>query len=213
MIRTEHVLYFIIYGFLGWIYESLYYSIQFKKRVNAGFLHICFCPIYGLVCLLNIVFFSGEKSDAKIFFLSIVVVSIVEYIVSWVLEKRFNKRWWDYSELPFNINGRISFFSSLAFGILSLVQLRILHPFILRLISGVSEHLINIFLILSSAVIILDFVRTVINMSDEEDKRLWFVNEEPPGMQRAITKFNEKTHKASERCNFVYTRIKDRFWK
>lgn len=213
MIRTEHVLYFIIYGFLGWVYESLYYSIQFKKPINTGFLKICFCPIYGLVCLLNIVFFSGETNDLKIFFSSIVVVSVLEYTISWVLEKRFDRRWWDYSELPFNLNGRISFFSSLAFGILSLLQLRIIHPLVLKLISMVDEQFLNIFITVASGIILFDFARTLIRMKDSEEERLWFVNEESPAMHRAIEKFNEKTTKVSGKCNNVYTRIKDKICK
>lgn len=210
MIQAEYVLYFLIYGFLGWIYESLYYSVQFKKPVNTGFLHICFCPIYGVVCILNLLLFSGHKSDIKIFFSSMAVVSAVEYIVSWLLEKKFAKRWWDYSELPFNLNGRISLFSSLAFGALSLLQLRVVHPFISQFIARFDERAIKLVSLVAFFVIATDFVRTLAGMKNMDDERLWFVNEESPAMHKATTKFNEKTHKVSEKCNRVYTQIRDK---
>lgn len=210
MLRTEYVMFFIIYSFLGWVYESLYYSVQFKKRVNTGFLHTCFCPLYGFVCLLNILLFDGIQSNIKIFMLSMSVVSVMEYAVSWMLEKKFNKRWWDYSELPFNINGRISFFSSLAFGILSLVQIKVLHPFIKGIVLAFDERVLRIVSVAVLSIIMIDFVRTVTELKSNEDNRLWFVNEQSPIMHRATTGFNKKRHEISEKCCNVCTQIRNR---
>ena len=69
------------------------------------------------------------KSPVMIFIVAATVCSIFEYLTSFFLEKCFNKRWWDYSNYPFNINGRISLPSSLFFGMAGLLLVKMVHPF------------------------------------------------------------------------------------
>ncbi len=210
---TEYILFFIIYSFFGWLYESLYYSLQFKKLVNTGFLHACFCPIYGVVCVGNIIFLGNVQSDARVFLISMLMVSATEYVVSWLLEKKFNRRWWDYSGLPFNINGRISLFSSLAFGFMSLFQMRVIHPIVVHILAPVNHSAMTMTVAVVMFVILFDFLHTLSGIKNSDNDRLWFVNEISPAMQSATQKFNQRTHSISEKCNMVYGHIKNLFDK
>lgn len=214
MTLTEWMLYFIVYSFLGWIYESLYYSFQLKKIVNAGFLRGCICPIYGLACVGNIFLLSNIKSDLIIFIVSMTIISSIEYVVSFVLEKAFGKRWWDYSKWPMNLNGRISLLTSLAFGTLSLVQLRIIHPSLAYLFSFMSNDVLHAVLLVCITGVFVDLALTIRSMDKDsgEDNKLWFVNEELPIM-RANKKISSQAKKVSERCDNVKNQIRTKIGK
>ena len=182
---AEYCIYFIIYGFLGWIYESLFYSAQLKKPVNTGFLHGCLCPIYGLACVANIALLYRTENNTKVFLISILIISAIEYAVSYILEAVFGKRWWDYTNWPCNLNGRISLISSLAFGILSMLQLRVIHPFIESGVAVLPQELKSIFLVVVVVCTIADLLYTLRRMNKEEE-RYWFLDEEAEFAKRTF---------------------------
>ena len=101
-------LYFYIYSFLGWCCEVVYAYKNQIKFVNRGFLIGPICPIYGF-CALSItkMLNSIESNILFLFIFASIVVSLIEYYTGYLLEKTFNKKYWDYSEDPFNIHGRI----------------------------------------------------------------------------------------------------------
>lgn len=200
MTLVHTMIYFIIYSFLGWAYESLFYSFQFKKLVNTGFLHICICPIYGLACTVNVALFGDTQSYITIFITSMIVISAIEYAVSWLLENIFNKRWWDYSDWPVNLNGRISLMSSLAFGALSLMQMRLIHPAIEGVVLQLSEQTIYTLIILFIIVVAVDVYITLRDM-DKDDGKLWFVDEDMPVVQRANERMQSISEKRLQRKN------------
>lgn len=140
---------FLIYSVLGWILEVIDTLIESKKLVNRGFLIGPYCPIYGVVALFITNFLQNYLDKPLILFiLSVVFCSIFEYIVSYVLEKIFNTRWWDYSHKKFNINGRICLENSIPFGIACLIMMYILNPFFDKLILMIPDtHLFNITII------------------------------------------------------------------
>lgn len=100
---------FIIFSVVGWISEVLYVGIFFEhKFVNRGFLHGPICPIYGFGGLSILLLPQSLYSTwVMLFFASMLFGTIVEYISSWILEKLFHTRWWDYSHYKFNIRGRV----------------------------------------------------------------------------------------------------------
>ncbi|MGN0164218.1 MAG: putative ABC transporter permease [Candidatus Ornithomonoglobus sp.] len=209
MTLSQYFVCFIIYGFFGWIYESLYYSVQLRKPVNTGFLHVCFCPIYGFACVGNAVLFKNTENGVIIFVTSMLVISLMEYFVSWLLETLFGKRWWDYRELPFNINGRISLFSSLAFGAMSLVQMKLLHPSVAGFVTRLSEKYTYVTILLFMAVIILDLLLTIKDM-DKEENKLWFVNEQLPILHNANEKLSEKVKLIADKYSDARSRIREK---
>ena len=125
------VLYFVIYSFLGWILETIFALFVLGKFVKRGFLYGPVCPIYGfgaVLIILTLKKFKGKKT--KEFFISMIVFSVFEYVVSWLFEMIFHLRWWDYSNDIGNINGRISIAYSVAWGVIGLVFNEKIHPFI-----------------------------------------------------------------------------------
>lgn len=122
---------FIIYSFIGWIMEVVWNVFTDKKLVNRGFLIGPYCPIYGVGCLLLILLLGSFKEQpVLLFFMSIIVCSILEYSTSYVMEKLFKARWWDYSEYKLNLNGRICAATMIPFGILGVLVVYYLNPFI-----------------------------------------------------------------------------------
>lgn len=125
------LLYFFIYSALGWILETLYSYILLGHFENRGFLIGPLCPIYGFGMLIMIIWLSKYKDHKiKLFFISVLVFSIFEYVVGYALDAIFNLKWWDYTNDFLNINGRITLFYSLGWGIIGLIVINIIHPFV-----------------------------------------------------------------------------------
>ena len=118
LVAAKVFLWFILYSFFGWVYESTLCSITSRSLVNRGFLNGPLCPVYGFGALTVILAFWREPdiSPWNLFFSSMVLTCTLEYITSWAMEKLFHARWWDYSEYRYNINGRVCLLGALAFG-------------------------------------------------------------------------------------------------
>ena len=92
------LLYFIIYSFFGWVLESIFKSILQRKIVNSGLLYGPICPIYGFGAIIMLLFLNKFKYNLVLLFLAgFIVLSVWEYIVGALLEKKFNTKYWDYS--------------------------------------------------------------------------------------------------------------------
>lgn len=122
---------FIIYSFIGWICETLYCSVFAKKFINRGFLNGPFCPVYGFGALL-IIFLLGNlpKNIVLVFLAGTIITTILEYFTGWLLEAIFHAKWWDYSHNKFNIKGRICLTNSILFGLLSVILVLFIQPFV-----------------------------------------------------------------------------------
>lgn len=168
-------LYFYIYSFLGWCCEVVYAYKNQIKFVNRGFLIGPICPIYGF-CALSItkMLNSIESNILFLFIFASIVVSLIEYYTGYLLEKTFNKKYWDYSEDPFNIHGRICLHFSLIWGILAVFTAKIINPIITNLFSNIPLYLtIAIFYILFS-LFIMDILFTLYTLINK--KRNKFIN-------------------------------------
>ena len=156
------ILYFIIYSFLGWCCETVYCSILQKKFVNRGFLYGPLCPIYGCGALLVLYLLRDVRASILPLFLSgMVVTTILEYLTSILLEKLFHMKWWDYSAMPFNINGRVCLLNSCEFGALSVFVVMVLHPAVTRLVGRIPGPVQLLLAGLLSAAILTDTIYTV----------------------------------------------------
>ena len=118
---------FMFYSFVGWIIESAYVYYCTKKIMNRGFLIGPCCPIYGFGCLIFILILPKYLDDPIVLFvLAATICSVLEYITSWIMEKLFKARWWDYSNKKFNINGRICLENAMGFGLGALLVMYII---------------------------------------------------------------------------------------
>ena len=118
------VIKFVIFGFCGWLWESVLYTVLSGKFDNRGFLYGPLCPIYGFGANIAAALFGPFiGSPFKLFFVCMISSAILEYLTSFVLEKFFGARWWDYSTIPLNIHGRICWSCSIAFGLAGVILL------------------------------------------------------------------------------------------
>ncbi|MEG1309770.1 MAG: putative ABC transporter permease [Bacilli bacterium] len=138
-----YFLLFIIYSIIGWAVEMIVTSIDTKKIVNRGFLIGPYCPVYGIGAISIIIMLSKYKDDfVALFILAIVICSLIEYLTSYLMEKIFNARWWDYSHLSFNINGRICLGNSIIFGLGGLLIVKV-NPFFERVLAYLPSNVFS----------------------------------------------------------------------
>lgn len=152
---------FIIYSFLGWIIEELYSKYSMGSFKKDGFLKEPLKPMYGIAMTILIVYYEVLEIRGIVFvFFCLLIPTIVEYISGYLLKHIFNKVYWDYSDLKYNINGYISLIFSLYWCILSYIGVVYLNPLITNLYLSY-ESLINKILLFLGIVFILDFIITI----------------------------------------------------
>lgn len=150
---------FIIYSFIGWIAEIIFGLFSEKKFVDRGFLIGPYCPIYGCGGLLITLTLSRYYySPITLFVMSMFICALLEYITSYLLEKMFNTRWWDYTNFKFNINGRICLEMLAPFGILGCTMIYLVNPFLSQFLSLFSSLVIRILTIILALLFILDLI-------------------------------------------------------
>ncbi len=122
-------IYFFFYSALGWLVESIYCSLAAGKVINRGFLTGPICPIYGTgSVVMTLVLTPLKEYPILVFIVGLVVCDIVEFVTSYIMEKLFHARWWDYSNKWLNIQGRICFRHSMYWGIASVLFIYFVHP-------------------------------------------------------------------------------------
>ncbi|WP_100065685.1 putative ABC transporter permease [Miniphocaeibacter massiliensis] len=120
---------FIVYAFIGWIWETIYCSIKAKHFVYRGFLLGPYCPVYGFgVSFVLLLVPKDSGTLLNLYFNVIVIVTIIEYIASFLLEKLFHMKLWDYSDIPFNIEGRVAVPVSLFWGVGCIFLIKVINP-------------------------------------------------------------------------------------
>lgn len=164
--KQKKVLYFFVYAFLGWVLETIYCVVTLGVFNKRGFLYGPICPIYGFGAIILITCLENIKTN-KIgkFFISLIAFTAFEYVVSVVLESLFGLRWWDYTNEPFNFQGRISLAFSIAWGIIGVVFIEEIHPFVKkkveRYILLISNKRKKIILYSLLAIVSIDFILSV----------------------------------------------------
>ncbi len=137
---TNLILLFMIYGVLGWFVEVIYVGILSGKFYNRGFLYMPFLPIYAFGALFLTLTLQPNYGPLIVYVLAVFYTSCLEYATSVIMERLFHTRWWDYSAIKYNLNGRICLRNSLLFGILGLVVIYGLNPVFEQLITSLSTE-------------------------------------------------------------------------
>lgn len=162
---------FMIYSFLGWLMEVMLTIVRDKKFVNRGFLVGPYCPIYGYGCLfITILLKRYLEEPIALFLMAVVICSILEYMTSYVMEKLFNARWWDYSKKKFNLNGRICLETMIPFGILGVIVMYFINPFFLKVLMSFSDIFLEIIAVILFIIYIVDTIitgRIIFNFKNE----------------------------------------------
>ncbi|HRV33659.1 MAG TPA: putative ABC transporter permease [Anaerovoracaceae bacterium] len=168
MIPVEDILHLILmfffYSFLGWCMEVVLKYIQFHRFINRGFYTGPICPIYGYGAILITLTIQGispfESAVGTTFAISFTLCGLLEYFTSYFMEKRFHARWWDYSNKPMNLHGRIWIGNLVLFGLGGVAIIHILNPVLLSFLNSFSLLTKEVVLTAFIAVFAADYVLT-----------------------------------------------------
>ena len=159
----ELFLLYIAYSTLGWCGEMLYCSIP-KGHIceKRGFLNGFLCPIYGHGALLVLyLLHGGFQNPVLTFIFGAIVTSILEYFTSWIMEKLFHMRWWDYSHYKFQINGRVCLLNSTCFGLACVLLCHLVQPWLWERIVGLGPAITVPLASFISGIYLMDTVLSV----------------------------------------------------
>lgn len=155
---------FLLYSILGWVYESCLVSIKRKSYVNRGFLNGPIIPIYGAGAVLICIILDPVSKNLFLVFLGgMVLASILEFVTSYVMEKLFHAKWWDYSNYRYNLQGRICPIVSVFWGVLSVLMTVFLKPLSNSLIHKIPRSIGEVLAVIIMVLILADLVSTVIS--------------------------------------------------
>lgn len=136
------ILVFFVFSFVGWCIEVTLKYRQFGRFINRGFLIGPWLPIYGCGATLITLTVAGltpvERGIGTTFAISLIVCGLIEYLASYFMEKKFHARWWDYSQKPMNLHGRVWIGNLILFGIGGVAIIHIVNPFLYGLFDSLS---------------------------------------------------------------------------
>ncbi len=211
----ELFIWFIIYSFIGWLWEEIICSVQEKKLVNRGFMSGPYCPVYGFGALLYIGLMHLTINPIELFFVGGILACTLEYFTSYIMEKLFKARWWDYSNRFMNINGRVCLIGFLAFATFAAIM-PFVHSHIYAFTNIFNNATIIISAIIASIIIVSDLISTVMSVIKlnsalkeyeialNQNAVVRFLQRSRRGFEMRITEFSNSTHKI---LNFQQRRI------
>lgn len=168
------ILYFFVYGFLGWCTEVAFAACKERKFVNRGFLNGPICPIYGIGVGIVVQFLMPYKDNFILLYVtSVVLVTVLEWVTGFILEKVFHNKWWDYSKMPLNLNGYVCLLFSLIWGVACVAIVELIHPVIHKLLSWFPKPIgIGLIVVLGIAVLVDLYVTvsTILKMNKHLEK-------------------------------------------
>ena len=160
------IAYFIIYSVLGFVIETAFGAVT-KGVIESrkSFLYGPFCAIYGLGAVVMILCLQPfKKNNNTLFWGGFVAGSVIEYLVSLIGELIFHVIWWDYSDMPLNINGRVCVYFSIFWGLLGIYLVSYINPKIDKLINfikrKISDKALKIIEMITAVFLIVDCLLT-----------------------------------------------------
>lgn len=157
----QMVIIFALISFGGWVYETIYCSVVEGEFTKRGFLFGPTCPIYGIGAIAEWLVLGQISNPIIVFIIGAVLATVIEYSTGLFLERRFKKKWWDYSMFKFNLHGRICPQASAVFGAFSVTSVFVLVPTMLNILMIFSRHTISV---MAFIVVTLYFLDTVASL-------------------------------------------------
>lgn len=154
--------YFIVYSVAGYIIETIFGLVtKGVLESRKSFLYGPFCGIYGVGAVVMIIGLQRfKKNNYTLFAGGFIIGSIIEYVISFIGEWFFHIKWWDYSSMPFNINGRICVWFSFFLGALAIYLMSHIHPKVDKLIEKIKPSILKPLTIILTILIFIDFIVT-----------------------------------------------------
>ncbi len=185
----QWLLFFFIYCFLGWVWESCYVSIKKREWINRGFLHGPMLPIYGSGAIIVLICTIGVRDQIVLTFLfGMTGATILEYVTGVCMERLFRVRYWDYSHMPLNLKGYICLPVSLGWGVFSVLLVRVIHVPIENLVLQIPERIAEVVSVVCSSAFAMDFTLSFSEAMDLRDMliRLSDSNEKIQRLQKRL---------------------------
>lgn len=200
---------FILYSILGYFMEILYCSIMNKKiTLNRGFFLGPYLPIYGICCIVMSFILNRYSNDIfALFTMSFLICSIIEYITSYLLEKIFKVRWWDYRKMKFNLNGRVCLLNSILFGVGGVGLITLINPIVNGIIFYMPNMLESIISFTLLIVFITDLSITIKTLVDIKISSLKYTDHD------ATEEIKEKIRLKLEKHSFFVSKVLNAFPK
>lgn len=155
------LLYFFVYGFLGWCTEVGFAAFKTHHFVNRGFLNGPICPIYGVGVTAVITVLTPYKSDIIVLYiLSVVLVTVLEGVTGWAMDKIFHNKWWDYSDMPLNIGGYVCLLFSIVWGFACLFIIYFIQPLVHDLLAFIPTIVGIVLIVILGITLIADLYVT-----------------------------------------------------
>jgi len=203
MIRTiyQYIILFFIYSFLGWLLEVIATLYKEHKFVNRGFLIGPLCPVYGHGCIIIIILLRKYYKDPlALFIMAVASCGILEYFTSYIMEKLFKARWWDYSDRKFNIAGRVCLENLILFGLWGLLIMYLINPLFITVLHKIPLNILKIIDIILVCSYLIDITITF-NIINTFKKTAVAVRKDST---EEITRMIRKT---LEKRNILYRRL------
>ncbi len=162
---------FLLFSMLGWVWESTYCTIVERRWQNRGFLYGPCCPIYGIGIIVIMMVWNAQLAAGnnfawwQVFLVAFFGSMVLEYSTHWILEKLFHAYWWDYSNMPLNINGRICLPASTFFGLGGLFVVYVLYEPTVRIMQQIDPLLGEVLALLAMAIIAADTAITASSLA------------------------------------------------
>ena len=157
----QMVIIFALISFGGWVHETIYCSVVEGEFTKRGFLFGPTCPIYGIGALAVWLVLGQISNPLIVFIIGGFLATVIEYSTGLFLERRFKKKWWDYSMFKFNLHGRVCPQASAVFGAFSVTSVFVLVPAMLDILMLFSRHTISV---MAFIVVTLYFLDTVASL-------------------------------------------------
>lgn len=177
----DYIFYFFFYSVCGWILETICCSIYYRKPINRGFMSGPFVPIYGAGALILCGFLMPLYNKfgytwymiPVVILLGVILANVLEYATSFVMEKLFHARWWDYSSEKFNLHGRICLKHSIYWALATGAIIYIVHPFVTKHTERlINDELRNILIVFIGVIFAIDYIITFINAKNKKFRNI-----------------------------------------
>ena len=204
---SKYFVYFVIFSCMGWIYESIFCTVKSGSWQNRGFLYGPVCPIYGVgaaTIMALVDWFTVQNQGQvnytwwQVFLVAFFGSIVLEYVTSWGLEKLFHAYWWDYSDVPLNINGRVCFPASVGFGVAGLLVIYVIAPATRDATQWITPILMELFSLIFMALLSVDATLTVSALTGFERNVAAMEEALNQHMEQFVSTLQQKSQAAGE---------------
>lgn len=155
---------FAVFSFLGWFIKFVPLSIVKHRLVNPGIITLPFLPAAGFGAVAIWFITSRLHNYAMIFFSAAIIITIGKYLISMAFEKTLGFKWRDYSKRALNLNGYVTLWESIGYGIAAMGMRLWAYDLIKTLICALPFWVALIVPLIVIGLIVTDFVVSIITI-------------------------------------------------